>query len=102
MPRSREELQKLTQTSSEMLRLLDLIWSDIKTPKASSASIHVVNLDEPTMFQTHVTPEFRSTLISLLKSEYPGCHVRYHETQGFNGKVLERLVIMDWSVMAGA
>jgi len=101
MPKTREELQKLTAANSDFLRILDLIWTDIKTPKASSAALHIVNLDEPTMFQTHVTPEFRSTLISLLKSEYPGCDVRYHETLGFNGKVLERLVIMDWSVLAG-
>ena len=79
-----------------MLRLLDLIWSDIKTPKASSASIHVINLDDPRLFPIPCSSDMIDTFVSVLKSEYPGCDVRYYETQGFNGKVLERLVILDW------
>jgi len=97
MPKTREELQKLTAANSDFLRILDLIWTDIKTPKASSAALHVVNLDDLRLFPSGSGAEIKDTLISLLKKEY-FCHVRYHETLGFNGKVLERLIIIDWSL----
>ncbi len=97
MPRSREELTNISNTNRELCRLLDLIWSDIKTPKKSSASLHVVNLDEPRLFPVPCSSELKDALLNVLSSEYPGSVVRYHETVGFNGKALERLIIIDWS-----
>ena len=35
--------------------------------------------------------------IEVLKREYPEVGFTYIETPGFNGKMLERIVIMDWS-----
>ena len=99
MPKSREELTNISNTNRELCRILNLIWSDIKEPKASSAALHVVKLDDPRLFPTKCSDELKDTLLSVLKSEY-SCSVRDHETIGFNGKVLERNIIIDWTVQA--
>lgn len=99
MPRSREELTNISNTNRELCRLLDLIWSDIKTPKKSSASLHVVNLDEPRLFPVPCSSELKDALLNVLSSEYPGCDVRYNETRGYTGTVIERVIIIDWSVL---
>jgi hypothetical protein len=98
MPKTREELQKLTAANSDFLRILDLIWMDIKKPKASCAALHVINLDDLRLFPNGRGAEIKDTLISVLMSEYPGCDVRYYETLGFKGTILERLILIDWSL----
>jgi hypothetical protein len=97
MPKSREELTNISNTNRELCRVLDLIWSDIKVPKATTGLFHVVNLDNLRLFPNGRGIEIKDALLSLLKTEYPGCDVRYNETIGFSGSVIERVIIIDWS-----
>jgi len=99
MPKSLEDLQRLLNTNRELVRVLDLIWNDIKTPRASSAALHFVNLDDQKLFPVMCSSDMKDTLLSLLKKEYPGCDVRYSETCGCTEKILERVIIIDWSVL---
>ena len=41
--------------------------------------------------------EIHSELIELIKKEYEDCTVEYHETKGYEGKIIERIVTIDWS-----
>jgi hypothetical protein len=36
-------------------------------------------------------------LIEVLYKEYPGVDFTYKETAGYDGKIIERIIIMDWS-----
>ena len=36
-------------------------------------------------------------LVELIKQEYADCTVEYHETKGYEGKIIERIVSIDWS-----
>lgn len=38
-----------------------------------------------------------SDLLEALKHVFPGCDINYHETKGFEGKIIERIVSIDWS-----
>jgi hypothetical protein len=43
------------------------------------------------------TEAIRLELIEILKREYPGVDFTYKETSGYDGKILEKIIIMDWS-----
>jgi hypothetical protein len=36
-------------------------------------------------------------LIEILKKEYPGVDFTYKETAGYDGTIIERIIIMDYS-----
>ena len=38
-----------------------------------------------------------SDLLFALGNAFPGCDVNYHETKGFEGKIVERIISIDWS-----
>ena len=40
---------------------------------------------------------FISDLLFALGNTFPGCDVNYHETKGFQGKIIERIISIDWS-----
>jgi len=40
---------------------------------------------------------FISDLLEALKHAFPGCDINYHETKGFQGNVVERIISIDWS-----
>jgi len=40
---------------------------------------------------------FISDLLFALGNAFPGCDVNYHETKGFQGNVVERIISIDWS-----
>ena len=49
-------------------------------------------------FETNQTnQEVIKELITILKEEYPGVDFTYKETTGYDGTILERVIIMDWS-----
>ena len=83
-------------------RILLIIWSDIKQLFVSYTPIskHVINLHSQYLitYQPLVrSQEFTFELIELLKKEYPGVDFTYKETAGYDGNILERVIIMDWS-----
>ena len=83
-------------------RILLIIWSEIKPLFVSYTPIskHVINLHSHHLitYQPLVrSQEFTFELIELLKKEYPGVDFTYKETAGYDGNILERVIIMDWS-----
>jgi len=36
-------------------------------------------------------------LMEMLRTNLPECDVSFHETKGFTGSIIERLIIIDWS-----
>ena len=41
--------------------------------------------------------EVLDELIEILKKEYPGVDFTYNETAGYDGNIIERLIVMEWS-----
>jgi hypothetical protein len=41
--------------------------------------------------------KFRTSLINILEKEYIDCKIDYIETKGYDGKVIEQLIVIDWS-----
>ena len=42
-------------------------------------------------------PAFIQELVEAVKKEYEDCAVEYHETKGYDGKVIEQVLVIDWS-----
>jgi len=40
---------------------------------------------------------FRMRMINILEKEYPNCKIDYNETKGYDSKVIEQLIVIDWS-----
>ncbi len=116
--KSRENIQAISQSknktgshySSEIMKYeqfdkcLLFIWDDIKTSMSLGLTKHIINLHSTSYFpQNHggnmvnLTNEIVSEFIEILKKEYPGIDFTYKETAGYDGKILERIIIMDWS-----
>ena len=94
-----EGLQKYEQFD----KVIRMLWHDIKqilnsyVPQPPKYVIklhdrHRYNPDGFVYNQVNI-----SELIEILKREYPGVDFTYKETTGYDGKVLESIIIMDWS-----
>ena len=84
-------------------RVLMYIWKDIRqllNSYGSQPPNYVIKLHD---IHTYNSGGFVYTeanileLIEILKKEYPGVDFTYKETVGYDGKILERIIIMDWS-----
>jgi len=40
---------------------------------------------------------FRLDLVTILEKEYPECSIKYVETVGYGGEVVQRIIVIDWS-----
>jgi hypothetical protein len=94
------ELMKYEQFDRCLLRL----WEELKQTIPGGLTKHIINLHAINYFpQNHggnivnLTNEIVSEFIEILKKEYPGIDFTYKETAGYDGKILERIIIMDWS-----
>jgi hypothetical protein len=83
---------------------LNELWtklkSDVFTTKETQYIIQLKkNYSKGNMsyYSIETTNEFVEELIDILKKEYPGVDFTYRETTGYNGIILERLIIMDWT-----
>ena len=110
--KSRKNLQEICNNGPDRIkkyeffdRVLITLWTDLKrlllTPRIvypSNISNHIINLQTPAFRDTIVLTETLITeLIEVLKTEYPDVDFTYKETIGYNGNILERIIIMDWS-----
>ena len=112
--KSRENLQAICRSGRAMNgyplgvakyqafdKVLLYIWHNIKGQLASSQQLnYIIRLHT----QQYVHSGFDYTdandiseLIEILKKEYPGVDFTYKQTVGYDGKILERIIIMDWS-----
>jgi len=110
--KSRKNLQEIFRNGLDGIkkyeffdRVLLTLWQDLKrlllTPRSVSPSNirnHIINLQPSEFRHTIVLTETLITeLIEVLKTEYPDVDFTYKETTGYNGNILERIIIMDWS-----
>jgi hypothetical protein len=116
--KSRENLQAISKSKnktgshyySEIMKYeqfdkcLLVIWDEIKRSIPGGSTKHIINLHATNYFpQNHggnmvnLTSEIVSEFIEILKKEYPGIDFTYKETAGYDGKIIERIIIMDWS-----
>ena len=107
--KSREVLQSL-KGGQEFKRyqafdaLLQVIWSDIKREAEAGKTKYVFRVDtnqhirDLHQLQNPITMTlFIMDFMDILKKEYLDCKIEYVETKGYDDKVIERLIVIDWS-----
>lgn len=103
--KSRENLQELFKNPHVFIkkyeifdRVLSLLWVNIRQTSLKSPK-YIINLHDPNYFLHgfNFTEEMALELIEILKKEYPGVDFTYKETAGYDGRIIERIIIMDWS-----
>jgi hypothetical protein len=110
--KSRENLQRISKNKSPtgqysgllkyqvMDRILLTLWPNIKACiEFGTKTRHIIDLNsrDSAFHGFLITEDFVSELIEVLKAEYPGVDFAYKETAGYDGKILERIIVMDWS-----
>ena len=110
--KSREVLQSL-KGGKEFVRyqtfdrLLQVIWEAIKREAEAGATKYVFKFInshwDPTI---RMLPQLENPInmtlfimdfMDILKKEYLDCKIEYVETKGYDDKVIERLIVIDWS-----
>jgi hypothetical protein len=113
--KSRALLQKLSKSPFEIekypiiQRFLEALWRDVFTEAIFKGKTkYVLNnfdthgsilwLQQTQPAQKYMQdPKFIQELIEAVKKEYEDCAVEYHETAGYDRKVIERVLVIDWS-----
>ena len=123
--KSRENLQELFKNPNAIIkyeifdRVLSRLWGNIRVPSSSYSSSpsfpsssyssspsypsnslkYIINLHDPNYLLGgfDFTEKMALELIEILKKEYPGVDFTYKESAGYDGRILERHIIMDWS-----
>jgi len=108
--KSREFLQSLSSNRQEIVKyevfdtVLLHIWADIVKPQMFTVKYTMNLCDEywlaimRRVSHEGIVPEaIRLELMGILKKEYPGCDIRYSEGHGYDGKIIQRLIVIDWS-----
>ena len=105
--KSRENLQELFKNPHEIIkyekfdRVLSLLWADIRPSPLKSLKLvkYIINLHDPRYIdrEFYFTEKTTLELIEILKKEYPGVDFTYKETAGYDGNIIQRVIIMDWS-----
>jgi len=102
--KSRENLQEIFKNPHVMIkyemfdRILSLLWGKIRQSSVNSPK-YIINLHDPNYFSHGFvfTEALVLELIEILKKEYPGVDFTYKETAGYDGTIIERIIVMDWS-----
>jgi hypothetical protein len=103
--KSRENLQELFKNPHVNIkkyeifdRILSLLWGNIRQSSLKSLK-YIINLHDPnySLFGFDFTEKMTLELIEILKKEYPGVDFTYKETAGYDGNIIQRVIIMDWS-----
>jgi hypothetical protein len=102
--KSRESLQAMFSDPAELKRyealdkMLNYVWVRIQALITAHKvkTEYIINLYD---LERHTGPinKYISDVIDVLRREYPGVDFTYKQTSGYEGTVLERLIIMDWS-----
>jgi len=107
--KSREVLQSL-KGGQEIIkyeifdRLLQKICGDVINEASRGNTKYIFKIDKNQHMRTigHVqisinTILFITDFIEVLKKEYIDCKIEYSETKGYEGKVIEQIIVIDWS-----
>lgn len=87
--------------------LLHVIWMDIKREAEGGKTKYVFKITNNhwnliiQMFPQLQNPlnmiRFITEFMEVLKKEYIDCKIEYVETKGYEDKVIEQLIVIDWS-----
>jgi hypothetical protein len=107
--KSREVLQSLKDRNEfekyqKFDHLLKLIWADISREAQGGKTKYVFKITN----NSHMTqiPQlnnpinrtlFITDFMDILKKEYIDCKIEYVETKGYEDKVIEQIIVIDWS-----
>lgn len=103
--KSRENIRELFNIGHQAINnyqafdiLLKHFWGDLKQKIGLKLTKFIFN-PKSYMHQLtcKMTKEFILEFIDVLQREYPGCDFEYKETAGYDGNILEQVIIMDWS-----
>jgi len=110
--KSREVLQSLKggqefkkyQTFDGLLRV---IWDDIKQEAEAGKTKYVFKIANnrwdqilgnlPQLKNPINMTLFITDFMDILKKEYIDCKIEYVETRGYENKVIEQIIVIDWS-----
>jgi len=110
--KSREVLQSLKdrnefQKYQAFDRLLLKIWKDISREAQGGNTKYVFKITNNHWDQTiQMLPQlnnpinmtlFITDFMDILKKEYIDCKIEYVETKGYEDKVIEQIIVIDWS-----
>lgn len=59
--------------------------------------IYRVNYNLQYNFAGDQEVQFMAELMKKLTSEFTGCKIEYVETKGYDGSVIEKVIVIDWS-----
>jgi len=101
--KSRENLQEIFKNPDTIIkyeifdRILSTLWGNIR--QSSKSQKYIINLRDPNHFRHgfDFTEKMTLELIEILKKEYPGVDFMYKETAGYDGRIIEKIIVMDWS-----
>ena len=85
-------------------RLLQLIWYDISREAKGGKTKYIFKItNNPHMGQLPQLNNpinmtlFITDFMDILKKEYIDCKIEYVETKGYENKVIEQIIVIDWS-----
>jgi hypothetical protein len=102
--KSRENLQEIFKNPHVIIkyeifdRVLSLLWGNIRQSSLKTQK-YIINLHHPNYFRHEFdfTEKMVLELIEILKKEYPGVDFTYKETARYDGTIIEKIIVMDWS-----
>lgn len=107
--KSREVLQSLKggqefRKYQTFHNLLLVIWMDLKREAEAGKTKYVFRVDTnqnikslPLIENPITMTLFIMDFMDILKKEYIDCKIEYVETKGYEDKVIERVIVIDWS-----
>jgi hypothetical protein len=106
--KSRENMQDLFNIGHKALIkyqafdiLLKQFWGDLKQKIGTKTTKFIFN---PKSYY-HISyqqggllnKEFILEFMDVLQKEYPGCDFEYKETAGYDGSIIEQVIVMNWN-----
>ena len=108
--KSREVLQSLKDRNEfakyqTFDRLLQEIWMDVGREAQAGKTKYVfkitnnqrIHYNLPQLKNPVNMTLFITDFMDILKKEYLDCKIEYVETKGYEDKVIEQLIVVDWS-----
>ena len=104
--KSREVLQSLKDRNEftkyqTFDHLLQVIWRDIKQLATNGNTKYVLKITKNCHLQNLPNSIdmtlFITDFMDILKKEYLDCKIEYFETKGYENKVIEQIIVIDWS-----
>ena len=69
------------------------IYRKVQSEAMNKKTKFIYNMNALSQNDTHLIPE----ITRKLRNEFTGCMIEYVETKGYDGSVVERVIVIDWS-----